>query len=64
MSDDNVLRFPGRRGRDKLKRQGATLCRHGHHQWDITENPFAVKTGRLVTHYTCRRCGATKTELR
>ena len=65
MSDDNVLRFPGAKGRAKLKARGATLCRHGHHQWEVvTANPFAVKIGKLVTTFTCRRCGATKNELR
>ena len=65
MSDNNILRFPGAKGRAKLQARGATLCRHGHHQWDLqTDNPFAVKTGRLVTNFTCRRCGATKTQLR
>ena len=45
--------------------KGKTLCRSGFHKWTIVKgNPFDNKQGRLVTHYRCSRCGASKTEAR
>ena len=35
-----------------------SLCRHGHHKWEIDKTRrFDVKEGRLVTLYRCARCG-------
>jgi hypothetical protein len=49
----------------KERHKGKTLCARGFHKWEaLTERPFDVKLGRLVTAYRCRRCGATKTEAR
>lgn len=56
----------------KLKRpsaqerhKGKFLCTRGFHRWEIVkERPFDVKSGRLVTHQRCTRCGATRTEAR
>jgi hypothetical protein len=45
----------------KKKHKGNTLCRNGHHKWQIeTEKRFDVKAGKLVTSYKCQRCGKTK----
>lgn len=45
----------------KEKHKGKTLCKNGFHKWSVkTENKFDVKLGKLVTAYTCTRCGATK----
>lgn len=47
------------------RHRGKTLCKSGFHKWEVVkERPFDVKTGKLVTLYRCRRCGATKTETR
>jgi hypothetical protein len=49
----------------KEKHKGNTLCRHGHHKWQVeAEKRFDVKQGKLVTSYRCRRCGKTKNEAR
>jgi len=46
------------------KHKGKTLCRNGHHKWEIVnERQFDVKLGKLVTSYRCKRCGATKNKL-
>jgi hypothetical protein len=48
----------------RAKAGGITLCRSGFHRWIVErKTPFDVKTGRLVTHYRCSRCQATRTEL-
>jgi hypothetical protein len=45
--------------------KGKTLCKSGFHKWAVTTgNPFDVKSGKLVSHYRCSRCGATRTESR
>lgn len=47
----------------KEKHRGKSLCKSGFHKWEVDNTrPFDVKQGSLVTHYLCRRCGATKTE--
>ncbi len=41
--------------------KGDTLCRNGHHRWQIWQRkPFDVKQGKLVTVYRCERCGKTR----
>jgi hypothetical protein len=46
------------------KHRGNTLCRNGHHKWEVVkENQFDVKQGRLITLYKCKRCGVTKSKL-
>jgi hypothetical protein len=58
-----VVRF--KRPGLKEKHQGKTLCRSGFHKWEVVKgNPFDVKSGKLVTRYRCRRCGATRSEAR
>jgi len=43
------------------KHKGNTLCRNGLHKWaEDKKMAFDVKKGKLVTRYTCKRCGATK----
>jgi hypothetical protein len=43
------------------RHRGKTLCRHGHHKWEIDKQQvFDVKLGRLVNRLRCRRCGATR----
>ena len=57
----DIVRFkkPSLKGRHK----GKTICRSGFHKGGpLSERPFDVRRGRLVTAYRCRRCGATKTE--
>ena len=56
---------PFKRPTTKQKHQGKTLCRNGFHKWEVVKgNPFDVKSGKLVTHYRCSRCEATRTESR
>ena len=46
----------------KEKHKGKTLCRHGHHKWEVDKaRQFDVKQGKLVTLYRCARCGKTRT---
>lgn len=55
--------IPFRKPRPGEKHRGKTLCKSGFHRWEVVKgNPFDVKTGRLVTRYRCRRCGATRVE--
>ena len=53
----------GRRG--KVQRvQKSTLCKHGHHRWQIDKTSrFDVKLGKLVTLEHCARCGKTRQSL-
>lgn len=37
------------------------MCQHGFHKWKIVqEKQFDVQQGKLVTVYTCERCGERK----
>ncbi len=55
--------IPFRKPRPGEKHRGKTLCKSGFHRWEVVKgNPFDVKTGRLVTRYRCRRCGASRVE--
>jgi hypothetical protein len=50
--------IPFRRPSLKEKHKGKTLCLHGHHKWQVDTSPqFDVKLGKLVTRYSCTRCG-------
>tara|TARA_R110000822_G_scaffold136960_1_gene274444 strand:+ start:152 stop:337 length:186 start_codon:yes stop_codon:yes gene_type:complete len=41
--------------------RGNTLCRNGHHKWEIDQaKQFDVREGKLVTRYRCSRCGKEK----
>lgn len=41
--------------------KGKTLCRHGHHKWQIWQRKqFDVRAGKLVTVHRCQRCGKQK----
>ncbi|MEO1889201.1 MAG: hypothetical protein ABGX33_04730 [Cycloclasticus sp.] len=43
------------------KHKGNTLCREGHHRWEVDkQKQFDVKKGKLLTVYRCRRCGSLK----
>jgi len=43
------------------KHKGKSLCRHGHHKWQVDKaQQFDVKQGKLVTRYHCARCGKEK----
>lgn len=54
-----ILTFKKRKASERHR--GKTLCRHGHHKWEIDQQQvFDVKLGRLVNRYRCRRCGATR----
>ncbi len=47
----------------KQKRKGNTLCRQGHHKWQIVqEKQFDVKSGKLVTLLRCCYCQQRKTK--
>jgi hypothetical protein len=49
--------LPFRKKSLKEKHKGETLCRHGHHKWEVDKaKQFDVREGRLVTVYRCRRC--------
>jgi hypothetical protein len=51
-----IIAFRKRSAADKHK--GRTLCRHGHHKWQVDKaKQFDVKQGKLVTRYRCVRCG-------
>ncbi len=53
--------LPFKRPSAKDKHKGKTLCRHGHHKWQVDkERQFDVKQGKLVTRYRCVRCGTEK----
>jgi hypothetical protein len=58
----NVISFDGRK--KSIKRQNAkakTLCGNGFHKWQLDKKQqFDVKSGRLVTVYKCKHCGAIK----
>jgi hypothetical protein len=54
-----VLQF--RKPSLKEKHKGKTLCKHGHHKWQVDKaKQFDVKQGKLVTVYKCARCGKEK----
>ena len=54
---------PFKKQKPAQKHKGKTLCKHGHHKWEIvTEKKFDVKQGKLVTLFKCKRCGLTKTK--
>ena len=56
----NVLPF--KRPKASQRHRGKTLCRNGHHKWQIDkQRVFDTKAGRLVTRFSCSRCGAVKT---
>ncbi|MDG1946117.1 MAG: hypothetical protein P8J17_17785 [Halioglobus sp.] len=47
----------------KEKHKGNTLCRRGHHKWQVDKaKKFDVKLGKLVTVYHCPRCGKSKVQ--
>lgn len=54
-----ILPFKPRKMNERHR--GKTLCRNGHHKWQIDkESIFDVKLGKLVNRYRCVRCGQTK----
>ncbi len=53
--------IPFKKPRVSTRHKGNTLCKRGFHKWEVVDNPFDVKRGKLVTRYRCRRCGAEKT---
>ena len=56
----DVVRFKKPKLKDKHK--GKTLCLSGFHKWEVDKSkPFAVKEGKLLTVYKCKRCAAIKT---
>jgi len=53
--------IPFRKPSLKQKHQGKTLCKHGHHKWQVDKaKQFDVKQGKLVTVYRCARCDRTR----
>ncbi len=61
----NVVKLDAvRREKRQSKAEGVTLCRSGHHKWQVeTGQRFDVKQGRLVTTECCERCGERRTKL-
>lgn len=54
--------LPFRSGKRRPATKVSTLCREGHHSWQLeTKSRFDVKQGKLVTIYRCRHCTAVKT---
>lgn len=48
----------------KQKSQGRTMCREGHHKWQINQDKqFDSQSGKLVTIFQCQRCGKKQTKL-
>lgn len=57
--------LPFKKPRLSDKHKGRSLCREGFHKWQADKKTnFDVKSGKLVTRYTCTRCGKIKTEAR
>jgi hypothetical protein len=55
--------LPFRKPKASERHRGKTLCRHGHHKWEVDKRAvFDVKLGRLVTRYKCSRCGQIRTQ--
>lgn len=53
--------LPFKRPKASERHRGNTLCRHGHHKWQVDKQTvFDVKLGKLVNRYRCARCGQTK----
>ena len=45
----------------KEKHKGNTLCKRGHHKWEVDKvKQFDTRKGKLVTIYRCVRCGKEK----
>ncbi len=58
----NVVPF--KRKSLKEKHKGKTLCKHGHHKWEVVKaSQFDVKQGKLVTILRCKRCNEEKRQL-
>jgi len=56
-----ILPFQKPKVAEKFK--GRSLCREGFHKWVADKKTdFDVKQGKLLTRFTCKRCGAVKTE--
>jgi len=56
--------LPFKRRKASERHRGNTLCRHGHHKWQIDkQSVFDVKLGRLVNRYRCTRCGEIKVKV-
>ena len=55
--------LPFKRPKASEKHRGNTLCRNGHHKWQLDKGSvFDVKLGRLVNRYRCSRCGKTRVD--
>ena len=53
--------IPFRKPSLKQKHKGSTLCRHGHHKWQVDKaKQFDVREGKLVTVCRCARCDKVK----
>ncbi len=46
-----------RAAKTKERNKGKTLCKNGHHKWEIDKaKQFDSKLGKLVTAYICKHC--------
>jgi len=53
--------IPFKKPKASEKHKGKTLCKSGFHKWEVNKNlEFDVKLGKLVSAYTCVRCGTRK----
>ena len=53
--------LPFKRPKASERHRGNTLCRNGHHKWEIDkQSVFDSKRGKLVSRYRCTRCGQIK----
>ena len=53
--------LPFKRVKASQRHRGKTLCRNGHHKWQVDkQSVFDVQLGKLVTRYRCARCGLIK----
>jgi len=54
--------LPFKRPKVSEKHRGNTLCRNGHHKWQLEKGSvFDTKQGQLINRYRCKRCDKTKT---
>ncbi|PLY16528.1 MAG: hypothetical protein C0631_03395 [Sedimenticola sp.] len=55
--------IPFKRPKASERHKGNTLCRQGHHKWQLDkESVFDVTQGKLVSRYQCSRCGKIKNQ--
>ena len=57
----NIVSFPNAKKRRQRRSKSHTLCRNGHHKWQVDKtSKFDTLQGKLVTIKRCTRCGISK----